>query len=1256
MRKIIFILLLLTSFAASAQYNFPSLDSLRRYNNRFITNSAINAFTDYRLNTLLNGMIAWIDSAGGGSGAGIDSLWALNDSTIRYRKGLSLLNVTIKGGRDVDTIYRKVGQDSLFFKINGVERAVKDTVGVPFVLYNALGGSGDTLVNADKEVKWLNPGYGIIHSITGSTLTHRVDTGATGLATQYDLTQISGGSTNLDTVRTGSTVTITNSTGTDAILPGADTIRAGVLTATEQYIGHIKRFTHPTTTFNGYAPRLNSQWLPTTKEPDSIYVAGQYIGFGFPDQFASGVRVIVYVSASNHVGGNSVVVVGKSYDQGRTFTKDTVLNGLPDTLITLGGGGIDHANRLHIFYKRFRFSSPTFFPVDQKIIYSDDEGETFSSPVTIGNAGNDEYLGYGGLVKCANNVSMLSWYGQTGTTFNVYAIKSSDGVTWGSPITVFSNTASQRTETSFEHLGGGTIIGLMRSEVNDTLYGQVISYDNGDTWAYQGQVSFGQQGTPAWLKTFQSQNGKMAIAAYYRVGSELRAIYGWADSVIKGPSYWDANTETVIATGVLGSGYIAVCHPYQSMYGWGYFYDETITQDDATLKFAQKLPVGDGFPIGASNGISGLTAGRIPVAASSSSLTDYSTLRYDPTSKSLVMNGVTGSSWSGHDGGVIDGGKSSLLVSNQGNINLMNNLFLGGSPADYRYVVNGPASMVDLINGQLFYYRAASGNAGDIASLNQTLRIGMDGDYYINGSAGTDGQVLRSNGPGVATSWYSFVSSPWVENGGGNGINYGGTENVGIHTSTPLAPLHINAATTSSKYTQIISDNNSLLGSSLALHYTGGSTNQKTRVQWVDGNGHNWGTGPDNLSTGGATLQMNLSPTGELHLANDADAGNFTIQNYGGLYQGSKSRFTDTAQLDTRFSYNSNIHSTFTQYTLVDKAWVDSMLATLGADGNGLYGGNGGAGGDGSLPGATTITGAGNTLTMTGSQSSSSAFNVTNTGNGGGGAFSADGTGTALTGANSSSGNGILASSSSGNGIRATSVSGSAGLFKITPSSTNTVIHVLKTIRGSSGTPAAGLGGGIDMQLTDAGGNDATAVSMAPVFTTATAGATTADLQINTVNAGSSTLKFTLKGSGQIFNHSYGVGTFTGTLAYFGGWTSSGGVIEKTPTQVGQAVAPYTDEVIITADPTDFAISAGITYCILPDLTGAASSNLTLPASPRTGQKLIIANQNSHATNKWFFDPDPQDATGTSVTDVANDKIYHLVYTGSVWVITAQTP
>jgi lysophospholipase L1-like esterase len=67
---------------------FPSTDSLRNYNIKWITNNAAMAFSNLHLHYLLEGMIDWIDSARAGIGGsiGIDSISALNDSTIRYRK------------------------------------------------------------------------------------------------------------------------------------------------------------------------------------------------------------------------------------------------------------------------------------------------------------------------------------------------------------------------------------------------------------------------------------------------------------------------------------------------------------------------------------------------------------------------------------------------------------------------------------------------------------------------------------------------------------------------------------------------------------------------------------------------------------------------------------------------------------------------------------------------------------------------------------------------------------------------------------------------------------------------------------------------------------------------------------------------------------------------------------------------------------------------------------------------------------------
>jgi hypothetical protein len=163
-RLLIIAAILVLSTKASAQ-GFPNTDSLRTYNIKYITNNAATAFTNLRLHTLLRGIIDHIDTvrSGGGSAIGVDTLWALNDSTIRYRKngvfrnvimrgvydtrrktdtvykvndttiGFTInhqpLTITIPGRPRVDTLYRKSGQDSIFYTINGVEYAIKDSTG-----------------------------------------------------------------------------------------------------------------------------------------------------------------------------------------------------------------------------------------------------------------------------------------------------------------------------------------------------------------------------------------------------------------------------------------------------------------------------------------------------------------------------------------------------------------------------------------------------------------------------------------------------------------------------------------------------------------------------------------------------------------------------------------------------------------------------------------------------------------------------------------------------------------------------------------------------------------------------------------------------------------------------------------------------------------------------------------------------------------------------------------------------------------------
>lgn len=127
--KWIFLLAGMLCVFACSYGQFPTTDSLHRFNNRYIGNSAVEAFGQKRLNTLLHGIIQFIDTAraGGGGAIGVDTLYAVNDSTVRYKKnGVDLFFIS-KGiydfRRKVDTAF--AFNDSIVrFKINGTNRDV----------------------------------------------------------------------------------------------------------------------------------------------------------------------------------------------------------------------------------------------------------------------------------------------------------------------------------------------------------------------------------------------------------------------------------------------------------------------------------------------------------------------------------------------------------------------------------------------------------------------------------------------------------------------------------------------------------------------------------------------------------------------------------------------------------------------------------------------------------------------------------------------------------------------------------------------------------------------------------------------------------------------------------------------------------------------------------------------------------------------------------------------------------------------------
>ena len=230
-------------------------------------------------------------------------------------------------------------------------------------------------------------------------------------------------------------------------------------------------------------------------------------------------------------------------------------------------------------------------------------------------------------------------------------------------------------------------------------------------------------------------------------------------------------------------------------------------------------------------------------------------LTTDRSNQMLIGNGLAGGFLTDM---VLGGGLSNPLAANYGPLTIRTTDGSGANSAGMPLVFKGGKSTGSVAGGYLAFFTTPAGTAGSTLNTEvERMRIDANGAVLFNGSAGSTGQVLTSNGTGNAPTWATISggsSAEWSLSG--NAGTVPGTNFIG---TTDNKGLMFKANNIQAGYIDV--DNNSV---SLGLHSlqnnTTGTANSVIGVSALLANT----TGYENAAVGTNALYSN---TGGYHNA-----------------------------------------------------------------------------------------------------------------------------------------------------------------------------------------------------------------------------------------------------------------------------------------------------------------------------------------------------------------------------------------------------
>lgn len=310
-----------------------------------------------------------------------------------------------------------------------------------------------------------------------------------------------------------------------------------------------------------------------------------YDAFGPMLQLADSTLLMAYRQGRSHVSDDGISVGRISRNQGQSWSEPFVIYQDPSSEVRGVGGGIRLANEeLLLFHQRGR----------QIEALRSQNGRDWSGPTAVYRPVRGQVLSAGNAILLDDNSLMRGFYAYEGGN-RVYTVFSDNqGETWSQPVTVLESdkTEHEYNEASYVSLGDGDVLGLIRDEKNDA-FTQVRSLNGGRSWMDQGMVPFsygnGRAHPPRLLTLTDDQREAWVVCLYAnRSERELRMIMTSAQALQdQGVNAWSGRPVFQLATFTRNrSGYPAATEVGADGRLVGWYYDEKTEEDADVVVFS----------------------------------------------------------------------------------------------------------------------------------------------------------------------------------------------------------------------------------------------------------------------------------------------------------------------------------------------------------------------------------------------------------------------------------------------------------------------------------------------------------------------------------------------------------------------------------------------------------------------------------------------------------------------------------------------